>query len=110
VPLQVFDVCLQDDTNSSTVFLGNSTTGDYRFCCGEAVFTGKARIVRKGSVVTFEHNTSDRRVVAKVDRSVNRGTASLQSPPGSLRCTITDRDIRNNSCLCVPVSDTLLPR
>jgi uncharacterized repeat protein (TIGR01451 family) len=110
VPLQVFDVCLQDDSNSATVFLGNSTTGDYRFCCGGAVFTGRARVVRKGSTVTFEHNTSDRRVLAKADRSVFRGTASLQSPPGSLRCTITDRDIRNNSCLCVPVSDTLLPR
>jgi uncharacterized repeat protein (TIGR01451 family) len=106
VPLQVFDICLQDDTNSSTVFVGNSATGDYRFCCEGVVFTGTARVTRKGSVVTFEHNTADRRVAAKMDRSVFRGSASVQSPPGSLRCTITDRNVRNNTCQCAPACDS----
>ena len=110
VPLQVFDTCLQDDSNPGVVFLGNSVTGDYRFCCNGTVFSGRATVYKKGSVVTFEHNPADRRVLAKKDGTVCRGTASLQSPPGSLRCTITDRDTRNNTCQCVPLTDSATHR
>ncbi len=28
------------------------------------------------------------------------GTASLQSPPGTLKCVITDRETRNDTCVC----------
>jgi hypothetical protein len=94
VPLQVFDVCLQDDSIPAVVFLGNSVTGDYRFCCNGTVFTGTATAYKKGSTVTFEHNAADRRVLAKVDGAVSRGTATLQSLPGSIRCTVTDRNTR----------------
>jgi uncharacterized repeat protein (TIGR01451 family) len=110
VPLQVFDVCLQDDSNSGVVFLGNSVTGDYRFCCNGSVFTGKAAVTRRGSVITFEHNATDRRVLARVDGAVFRGTVALQSSPGTIRCTITDRDTRNNSCQCAPLSDSVTQR
>jgi hypothetical protein len=95
-----FDICLQDDANPSTVFLGNSSTGDYRFCCGGATFTGRAKVIGQGNVFTFEDFTTDRRVLATVVEVVFTGTASLQSPPGSIRCRITDRDTRNNSCTC----------
>ena len=69
----VFNVCLQDDSNPSNVFLGNSFTGDYRFCCGGTTFTGKATVTRKGDVLTFQHNPTDRRVLATDDESVHRG-------------------------------------
>src|SRR6185503_12292687 len=40
----VFNVCLQDDANPTIVFLGNATTGAYRFCCGGTIFTGTATV------------------------------------------------------------------
>ena len=94
------DICLQDDANPSTVLLFSSQTGDYRFCCNGTVFTGRGTVIVRGSAITLQHNTTDRRVQANVDRSVFRGTASLQSPPGTIRCTISDRDTRNNTCTC----------
>ncbi len=95
-----FNICLQDDSNPSIVFLGNTLTGAYRFCCGGTVFTGIAQVTRQGNIATFQHNAGGRRVLAKDDEGVFKGTASLQSPPGTTICTITDRDTRNNSCVC----------
>jgi len=98
--VSVFDICLQDDSNPLIVIFVNSATGDYRFCCNGTVFTGKGKVAIRGSVYTLEHSTADRRVLASDDELAHRGTASLQSPPGTTRCTITDRDTRNNTCLC----------
>jgi uncharacterized delta-60 repeat protein len=98
--VSVFNACLQDDSNPNIVFLGNSVTGAYRFCCNGTTFTGVALVTRRGNVVSFQHNAPDRRVQATDDESVFKGSASLQSPPGTIRCTITDRDTRNNSCIC----------
>ncbi|HJQ22513.1 MAG TPA: HYR domain-containing protein [Blastocatellia bacterium] len=95
-----FDTCMQDDSNPATVLLFNSQTGDYRFCCGGTVFTGKGKVIVQGCTISLQHVTTDRRVQATVDKASFRGTASLQTPPGVLRCTISDRDIRNNSCKC----------
>jgi hypothetical protein len=96
----VFDVCMQDDTNPATVLLFNSQTGDYRVCCGGTVFTGRGKVRMQGCTISLEHTTTDRRLQATVDKGTYRGTGSLQMPPGTSRCTITDRDIRNNSCKC----------
>ncbi|HJQ26094.1 MAG TPA: HYR domain-containing protein [Blastocatellia bacterium] len=98
--VSVFNVCIQDDSNPSIVFLGNSKTGDYRFCCGGTTFTGKAKVTIAGNVVTFEHNATDRKVLVRDDEGAFRATGSLQMPPGTTRCTITDRDTRNNTCIC----------
>ena len=96
----VFDVCLQDDTNPSTAIVWNSLTGDYRFCCGGVIYRGRAAVSRKASVFTLTDNASDRRLIAGVDSTQNKGTAALQAPPGVNRGTIIDRDIRNNFCQC----------
>jgi hypothetical protein len=96
----VFNVCIQDDANPTTVFLGNSLTGDYRLCCGGVTFTGKAKVSRVGNVVTFEHNATDRKLLVKDDEGSFKGSASFQFPQGVTRCTISDRDTRNNSCTC----------
>jgi hypothetical protein len=96
----VFNVCLQDDSNPSIVFLGNTNTGAYRFCCAGTIYTGVAVVTKRGSVATFQHNATDRRVLATDDEGVFKGTASLQSPPGTTKCSITDRDTRNNTCVC----------
>jgi hypothetical protein len=95
-----FDVCLQDDSNPSIVFLGNSQTGAYRFCCGGTTYTGSALVTIRGSIVTFQHYAADRRVLATYDGGVFKGTASLQAPAGTIRCTIGDRNTTNNTCVC----------
>jgi hypothetical protein len=100
VTVRNFDVCLQDDSNPNIVFQGNSQTGAYTFCCGATTFTGIAQVSRRGNVVAFAHYAPDRRVQAIDDGSVFKGTAAVQSPPGTIRCTIGDRDTRNNTCMC----------
>ncbi|MEN3334441.1 MAG: hypothetical protein V7641_3806 [Blastocatellia bacterium] len=98
--VSVFDICVQDDSNPLIVVLVNSVTGDYRFCCNGTAFTGKGKVTIRGSVYTLEHNPADRRVLVTDDESTHKGSASLQVPAGTTRCTITDRDTRNNTCLC----------
>jgi len=93
-------VCLQDDSNPSTVFLGDAATGAYRLCCGGTTFTGVAQVAIKGNTVTFQHYTSDRRMLAQFDGAGFKGSVALQTPPGVMKCTILDRDTRNNSCIC----------
>ena len=95
-----FDICLQDDSISTRTVLFNSMTGDYVFCCGQFTLAGKGTVTRQGGNITLQHNAVDRRVLAKVSLSARSGIASLQSPPGSTKCTIADRDTRNNSCVC----------
>jgi hypothetical protein len=96
----VFSGCLQDDSNPANVVLFNAATGEYRFCCGGTVFSGVGTLLVKGCVVTIQHYPADRRVLIKFDGGTSTGTASLQSPPGSIKCTITDRNTRNNTCAC----------
>ncbi|MBI3651274.1 MAG: HYR domain-containing protein [Acidobacteria bacterium] len=98
--VKVYDICLQDDSNATTVMLINSLTGEYRFCCNGQTLTGSGTVTKKGNVVTVEHNTATRRVYGKVDKSANSGTGWVQQPVGVNWCSITDRDIRNNSCAC----------
>lgn len=94
------DVCLQDDSDPSIKFIANSTTGAYTFCCGGTTFTGIAQVTRRGEVVSFAQLATDRRVRAIHDGSVFKGNAALQFLPGTTKCTIGDRDTRNNTCAC----------
>jgi uncharacterized delta-60 repeat protein len=95
-----FDVCLQDNSSPSTVLLWNSVSGAYRFCCKGVVYTGVGKLGRQGCIFTLDHTTLDRRVRGTADKSAHAGNASIQSPAGTTRCTITDSDIRNNACSC----------
>ena len=96
----VFNGSLQDDSNPNNVLLFNTVTGAYRFCCNGTIFTGTGTVILRGCTFTLEHNASARRLLLKADFEVRKGTASLQSPPGAARCTITDRDLTNNTRLC----------
>jgi hypothetical protein len=64
------------------------------------VFSGVGTVLVRGCVVTIQHYPTDGRVLIKFDGAVGAGSASLQSPPGSIKCTITDRNTRNNMCAC----------
>jgi hypothetical protein len=92
-----FDTALQDDSNPSSILLWNSITGAYRFCCTGITFTGVGKATRQGCVYTLEHNPGDRRVLGRVDKGVHAGSGSIQAPPGTTRCTITDRTTLNDT-------------
>ena len=95
-----FDTALQDDSNPAIILLWNSITGAYRFCCNGITFTGVGRSTIKGCVYTLETpDAPDRRVLGRVDKAVHSGTASIQAPPGTTRCTITDRNTLNDTNL-----------
>jgi hypothetical protein len=97
----VFGACLQDDSNSGNVALFNIATGEYRFCCGGVIIaSGIGTVSKKGCEITITHNATDRRVMIKTSFAKMSGNASIQSPPGVIRCTITDRNILDNSCQC----------
>lgn len=97
-----FDVCVQDDSSSSRVLLWNSQTGDYLICFNGTSVSGRGRVTKQGNIFKLTHYASGRRLIAQVDKGVNRGSASLQMPVGVVVCSITDRDIRNNTCACSP--------
>jgi hypothetical protein len=96
----VYDGRVQDDSNPANELLFNSFTGNYVFCCNGTTICGTGSVTRKGQIFTLLHNPADRRVLADVDGSTFKGKASLQMPPGSLKCTLTDRDIRNDTLTC----------
>ncbi len=96
--LTVFDVCLQDDSNPTTKLLINSFTGEYRFFCQGTIFTGTGKVSGLGCDKQLTHNPSDRKVRANWSSAVKRGNAAIQSPPGTVRCVLSDRDMTNNDC------------
>ena len=98
--LTVFNGRLQDDSNPNNVLLFNTATGDYALCCGGTVFRGRALALLKGCVFTLQHYPTDRRFLVNVDFSQKIGTASLQFPPGTMKCTIIDRNMADDTSTC----------
>jgi hypothetical protein len=94
--------CLQDDSNPANVVLFNAQTGEYTFCCGGQTFTGVGVVTSRGCSVTIQGSSADQRVLIRFDGGTHSGSASLQSPPGTIKCTIMDRNTTNNSCACTP--------
>jgi hypothetical protein len=94
-----YDVAIQDDSNPNSVLLWNSSTGAYRFCCNGSTYTGIGIVKKQGCVYTLDLTAADRRVQGKVDKSLHSGTGSLQTPPGTVRCSITDRNTLNDTNL-----------
>ncbi len=98
--VRVFDICLQDDSNANTVLLINSFTGEYLLCFNGQKYTGTGVATKKGCVCTLTTNEPTRRINITVDMSTKKGSGSIQSPPGKVLCTITDRDLSDSSCNC----------
>jgi len=96
--VNVFDVCLQDDSDRQTELLYNSFTGDYRFCGDGVRLTGTGTPTRRGGTFTLQHFPPDRRLLSQLDSSQNRGTVSVRY--GGRLVSIIDRDIRNNTITC----------
>ncbi len=95
-----FNTCLQDDSSGSVLQI-NTNTGEYLFrTCGGFTISGTGSLTSRGSTITLQHTTSDRRVMAKLDGSINKATASIQILSQGLSFTITDRNTADNTCSC----------
>jgi uncharacterized delta-60 repeat protein len=95
-----FDLCVQDDSSGNLLQI-NTTTGEYQFTnCGGLTLGGTGTLTRRGSQITLQHNAADRRVIATIDTSTNKATASLQLFAQGRTFSITDRNITNNTCAC----------
>ena len=97
----VFDACLQDDSNRDTLRI-NSMTGEYLYtkCTGTLVIGGTGNLIRRGNIIDLQHYSGERRVIARIDGTVNRGIASIQVFSQGVTFTIMDRNTANNSCVC----------
>jgi uncharacterized delta-60 repeat protein len=95
-----FDTCIQGDSGGS-VLRFNATTGDYQFtnCSGFSV-SGTGVLINRGGTITLQHYASDRRVLARIETNLNKGTASIQLFSPSISFTITDRYTVNSPCVC----------
>jgi len=98
--LPSFDICIQDDSNGNLLQL-NSSTGDYQLTnCSGVSIVGTGTLSKKGSTFTLQDNALDRRLLAKIDTSVHRGTATIQVFSLGITLTVVDRNTSNNTCSC----------
>ncbi|MBI3654211.1 MAG: hypothetical protein HY231_24535 [Acidobacteria bacterium] len=96
----VFDICLQDDSNGAMLQF-SSTTGEYLFTnCAGLTLGGTGSLVIRGSIISLQQNGTDRRVIARMDKSMNKGTASIQLLSQGRTLTIIDRNTADNTCTC----------
>ena len=95
-----FDLCVQDDGNGKLLQF-NSVTGEYQFDdCSGITLTGKGSSNKKGSIITLQHYAADRRLLARIDTTANKGSASIQIFSLGRSFTILDRDTGNSTCTC----------
>ena len=96
----VFSFCLQDDAAPGNVVQFNAN-GAYVFCCnGSVMAQGVGQATVRGGLIQIQHNVPTYRVLIKADTTTKKGVASLQLPPGVIKCIIADRDMSNNNCVC----------
>jgi hypothetical protein len=99
-PVSLFSLCVQDDTNAGNVVLLNVNTGAYRFCCnGVLVAAGTGILSSRGCVVTITDTSNNRNAQISIDGAANRGNGSIKLA-GNLICSIQDRSLTNNTCVC----------
>ncbi|MFY9555523.1 MAG: HYR domain-containing protein, partial [Blastocatellia bacterium] len=103
--VSAFSLCLQDETNPGNVVLFNTTTGEFRFCCnGVVIATGIGVLNIKGCQGTINDQKGDRRVQITFNTSAKNGrgagTAFVAVGPNVPRCSITDKNMSDNTCTC----------
>jgi serine protease len=95
-----FNICIQDESNGSLLKI-NSVTGNYQFInCAGIILNGIGNITRRGSTLTLQHYASDRRVLATIDLSLKKASATIQDFMQGRSFTVTDRNTVNNTCTC----------
>jgi hypothetical protein len=115
----VFNTCLQDDGNGNLIRI-NWDTGDYLFCQSPGTagtnpivlstfepYIGGTLLpieehleVKTTGPIWFVRDTPDGLIHINFDPSNYSGQAIIRVPTTKQRFTITDRDTRNNICVC----------
>lgn len=97
---QSFNVCMEDDDNKGNAVRFNSGTGDYQFCTGGTISSGKGTVTKTGTTVTLAYDAKDRKVSITFDTASKKGTASIQTPPGKTLGIISDTNTSDSVCGC----------
>ncbi|HXU38060.1 MAG TPA: FG-GAP-like repeat-containing protein [Blastocatellia bacterium] len=102
--INVFSLCLQDETSPGNVVLINAQTGDYFFCCGGVpIASGRGTLTTRACIGSIDHTKGDRRVHIQWDTSATggagAGTAIVQTGSRTV-CQISDRKMTDNNCVC----------
>jgi len=94
-----FDVSVESGGGALMI---NAATGNYQFCCGGMIVTGVGRVTVRGCTINLQQGATetDRRINATIDTCRMTGQATLQMPPGTVKCTIIDKNIQNNTFNC----------
>jgi len=96
--VDTFDICIQDDGGAG-VFRINSITGEYQFSnCSGLTLGGTGVLTKRGSTITLQQYSGDRRLLVRIDGAVNKATAYIQAQ--GMTFTITDRNIADDTCAC----------
>lgn len=97
--LNLFDICMQDDTNGNLLRF-NSTTGDYLFtnCRKGMVFAGKGSVTTNFCKITLNASMPGQTLTALANTCTRAASAQLVAQGKTL--TITDKDMGNDSCTC----------
>jgi uncharacterized repeat protein (TIGR01451 family) len=98
-----FEYCLQDDNDPRVTLQLDSQTGEYRFArANGTVVTGTGRVARSGRIITLTHAAPGRWVLAVIDTTRERATASLFTFPTGGLTLLRDTDTTNNVCQSPP--------
>lgn len=102
--LNVFSLCMVDDTNPGNVVFMNAITGDYRYCCnGKIAASGRGTVANNGCAFSIDHVKGDRRVYMQGETISNGGAGSgaafIETSVGK-SCRISDRALVGNECNC----------
>lgn len=102
----IFDICLQDDSNGNLLQF-NSTTGEYQFtdCRKGVTLSGTGKVTNDTCKITLQDmgptpKRPDRSVLVQANRCTLAARASVQIFATGSSFSITDSDIRNNTCAC----------
>ena len=96
--VDVFSVCLADDSNPGTVVLFNASTGEFRFCCGGvSAASGIGTLTVHGCDVTIDNIKGNRNV--HISTSSGTGSATIKIN-NIVTCQITDRSMGDDVCTC----------
>src|ERR1044071_4272690 len=92
------DICLQSDNNDLILQL-NSVTGDYTFrnCDSDFTLTGTGAVTTRGPELILQHFGTDHKVLARINTSINKGSATIQVVSQSRVFSIVDKDTENNT-------------
>jgi hypothetical protein len=95
-------ICIQDDSTKS-FFAFEPATGNYTFtdCPTGFTITGTGVVTRKGDSFSLQHITTARRVLANADLPTKKGKASVETVSPYKTYVVMDRDITNNTCMCL---------